>query len=144
MHKFSPRSSALLKTCEPRLIALFTEVVVWYDCTILDNGGARSKELQAKLVADGKSKTMESKHVVDELNPFSRAVDAAAFPVIWPQKDDPHYAQQMGRFYHFAGYVKRVAEQMKLRIRWGGDWDNDLDFTDQTFNDLVHFELIED
>tara|TARA_R110000772_G_scaffold159893_1_gene271073 strand:+ start:774 stop:1091 length:318 start_codon:yes stop_codon:yes gene_type:complete len=27
-------------------------------------------------------------------------------------------------------------------LRWGGDWDSDGDFDDQTFNDLPHWELI--
>ena len=44
----------------------------------------------------------------------------------------------------FAGYVQGVAEQLGIKIRWGGDWDSDFDFKDQTFNDLVHFELRED
>jgi hypothetical protein len=26
-------------------------------------------------------------------------------------------------------------------LRFGMDWDGDLDFSDQTFDDLVHFEL---
>jgi peptidoglycan L-alanyl-D-glutamate endopeptidase CwlK len=30
---------------------------------------------------------------------------------------------------------------IKHRIRWGGDWDMDNDLSDNTFNDLVHFEL---
>ncbi len=46
-------------------------------------------------------------------------------------------------FYYFAGYVKSVADMIDIKIRWGGDWDSDKDFHDQTFNDLCHFELEE-
>jgi peptidoglycan L-alanyl-D-glutamate endopeptidase CwlK len=36
-------------------------------------------------------------------------------------------------------YKKGMIEH---HIRWGGDWDGDQDFRDQTFDDLAHFELI--
>jgi peptidoglycan L-alanyl-D-glutamate endopeptidase CwlK len=49
--------------------------------------------------------------------------------------------KDMKRFYYLAGIVKAVALARKVKIRWGGDWDGDHDFKDQTFNDLVHFEL---
>lgn len=144
MPRLSTASDARLKTCDPRLVALINNVVIYYDCSVLENGGARIPELQAKLVATGASKKLYSKHVISVDKPLSRAVDAAPYPVIWPDKESPNYVAQIGRFYHFAGYVKKTAELMKLGIRYGGDWDGDGDFTDQTFNDLVHFELIED
>lgn len=144
MPKFSSDSISKLKTCDPRLSSLFNNVIPFYDCIVLPNGGARTPELQETLVAEGASKKLNSKHVVTIEKPLSRAVDVAPYPVIWPDKNSPYYIQQYGRFYHFAGYVKKVAETVKLRIRYGGDWDSDLDFMDQTFNDLVHFELIEE
>ena len=36
-----------------------------------------------------------------------------------------------------------VASQMGIKIRWGGDWDRDTDLSDNRFNDLPHFELME-
>ena len=42
----------------------------------------------------------------------------------------------------FGGFVIGLATAMNMRIRWGGDWDMDGDLADQTFNDLVHFELV--
>jgi hypothetical protein len=30
---------------------------------------------------------------------------------------------------------------MGIGLRWGGDWDSDKDFSDQNFDDLVHWEL---
>ena len=41
-----------------------------------------------------------------------------------------------------AGYVMARAYDFGYGIRWGGDWDMDLDVNDQTFNDLVHYELV--
>ena len=32
--------------------------------------------------------------------------------------------------------------KMTQSVRYGGDWDNDKDITNNNFQDLVHFELI--
>ncbi len=49
-----------------------------------------------------------------------------------------------------AGIVIGIADEMyksgevSHKVRWGGDWDRDGDFNDETFKDLWHFELIKD
>jgi len=63
---------------------------------------------------------------------LSHAIDAAPYPIKWGDYK---------RFYHFGGFVKAIALNYNIDIIWGGDFDNDFDFNDQTFNDLVHFEL---
>ncbi len=63
----------------------------------------------------------------------SEAIDAAPYPIDW---DD------LNRFYYFAGYVKGIANEMGIKIRWGGDWDGDTILDDQTFMDLPHFEIL--
>jgi len=103
-------------------------VLEHHDCTILPLGGKRTQEEQLKLVATGKSKTMNSKHLE------GLAIDLAPYPIDW---------NNTKRFYYFAGIVMAVAREMDLKIRWGGDWDRDDDLDDQSFNDLVHFELVE-
>ena len=40
-------------------------------------------------------------------------------------------------------HLLRVAAGLDIEIRWGGDWDGDNEFTDQSFDDLVHFETRE-
>lgn len=131
MPVFGERSQAALTTAHPKLRALFEEVVKGVDCTVIC--GFRGQQEQDLAVAMGKSKKAwpESKH-----NAYpSLAVDVAPFPIDW--KDEK-------RFYFFAGYVKRVAEEMGIKIRFGGDWDGDFDLKDQNFFDLDHFELVED
>ena len=128
MPSFSSRSQEKLDTCHPDLIRLFKEVVKHYDCTILE--GRRSFKRQEKLFAEGKSKTMNSKHLS---NP-SIAVDVAPYPIDW---DD------MQRFYMFVGIVRGVAATMDINVRCGADWDGDLTVKDQNFHDLPHFELID-
>ena len=71
------------------------------------------------------------------------AVDAAPYPVNWGDQGSLRQRQKaIARFYEFAGYVLAVADQQRLQLRWGGDWDMDGDFLDQRFDDLVHFELV--
>lgn len=117
-----------LNTCDLRLVALFKEVIKGYDCTVLD--GMRDKARQNRLFKEGKSKVKypNSRH---NMNP-SCAVDVAPYPIDWDAEES---------FYHFAGYVQGIADAMGIKIRWGGDWDEDNDLYDQSFNDLVHFEL---
>jgi hypothetical protein len=141
MPSFSQSSQDKLSTCENDLQVLFENVVKDYDCTILC--GHRDQATQDLYVSQGKSKTNwpHSKH-----NSYpSRAVDAAPYPIDWAayDPDDPkQWAKRVARYYHFAGYVLGVASRMGIRVRWGGDWDGDRDFTDQSFDDLVHFELL--
>jgi peptidoglycan LD-endopeptidase CwlK len=149
---FGARSRAQLATCDSRIGIVFDDVVEGYDCTFLQ--GARTPAEQAENVRKGVSKTLDSKHVTDESHPLARAGDVAPFPLVWPDESflaalTPElrarirtYVHQVGRFYHFAGYVKARARALGIPLIWGGDWDNDGDFTDQRFDDLDHFELV--
>ena len=128
---YSKNSQARLDTCDPRLRELFNEIIRHYDCAILE--GRRGKQTQNEYHRTGRSKLRwpRSKH---NKTP-SLAVDVAPYPVDW---------NEGRRFYHFAGFVEGVASQMGLRVRWGGDWDGDREFSDQNFHDLPHFELVKE
>lgn len=132
MYKFSQISLNRLSQCDPKLQTLFNRVIEIFDCAILE--GHRSKELQDRYFEDGRSKEKwpKSKH-----NSFpSKAVDVV--PCI---KGKPCYDKLI--CYYFSGLVRGICELEKIQVmmRWGGDWDSDLDFYDQGFNDLVHYEL---
>lgn len=142
MPKFSAVSRAKLDTCDPRLVRLFENIIANYDCSV--EGGARTLEEQRANVAKGVSKTLDSKHVVTPEHPLSRAIDVAPYPVRWPAVGTSSYVHDVARFYVFAGVVKEVARLMALPLRWGGDWDSDGDYRDQLFDDLDHYELVED
>lgn len=129
MPGFSKRSQGKLDSCHPDLVRLFTAVVKEFDCSIIE--GHRGRIRQDKLYRAGASK-VEYPDGGHNKCP-SEAVDAIAYPLDW---GDSH------RHCYFAGYVKGVAQKMGIKIRWGGDWDNDTQVKDQTFNDRVHFELI--
>ena len=130
MASFSQISQDRLDSCDPRLRALFAEVVKNYDCTVIYGYRGEAEQNDAFRLGRSTKQFPNSKH---NQSP-SLAVDVAPYPVDW---------NDLKRFYHFAGFVKGVAKNMGIPIRWGGDWDADNDFKDQRFNDLPHFEIAE-
>jgi peptidoglycan L-alanyl-D-glutamate endopeptidase CwlK len=134
MPQFGRRSKEQLSSCHADLQKLFNEVIKHYDCTILE--GHRSNEEQEELFNQGKSKLKagKSKHN----NTPSLAVDVAPYHIKKPNID----WDCADNFYLFSGYVLGVANQLGIKIRWGGSWDKTLDVRNNKFNDLVHFELV--
>jgi peptidoglycan L-alanyl-D-glutamate endopeptidase CwlK len=135
MPKFSLKSNIKLFQCHRDLQTLFNEVIKHTDCSILV--GYRNELQQNEAYENGKSqlKFPESKHNRDP----SLAVDVVPYPIDW---DD------IPRFIAFGEFVISTAKHLKAigsikhTIRWGGDWDNDGDLTDQKLNDYVHFEIV--
>ena len=129
MPKFGKRSRNNLKTCDNRLQDLFNEVVKHFDCSVLV--GFRDRDGQDTAFNSGHSKLKwpEGKHNTKP----SIAVDVAPYPIDWGDRE---------RFLYFGGLVKGFAYSLGLPLRWGGDWDNDTQLSDNKFDDLVHFELL--
>lgn len=122
-----------LETCSEPLRELILKVSEFYPCVVTE--GHRSKERQDEAFEKGFSKVKwpDGRH-----NSYpSFAVDVAPIDefgrVDWNDKN---------KFYHFAGFVLGVAKTLGIEIRWGGDWNSNLNLKDQTFFDLPHFELV--
>lgn len=145
MPQFGKDSRAKLNTCHKDLQLICEEVIKNIDFTVTE--GAREDAKQMQYFKEGKSKLdgvkQRSKHQVTKEEPLSYAVDIAPYPVNYANKP-----KTLARFYMLAGYMfqasAKLFEEGKIthKIRWGGDWDGDKDFTDNTFDDLPHFELI--
>ena len=129
--KFSARSRENLLTCAPRLQNIFKSVVREFDCTIIE--GHRDEARQNELQRQGKSQLVWPKSAHNS-NP-SRAVDVIAYPIDWRDRE---------RQTLFAGYVLGIARTRNIALRWGGDWNHDFQVADNMFDDLVHFELMEE
>ncbi len=162
MPKHGTRSKNFLSTCTEGIQRVFSQVVKGFDNSILD--GARTPNQQAEKLASGASKTLDSKHIPRKPDGSydpdgkSKAADAAPYPIEWPDErvlkqilgkinndsELKRYIKIVGRYYAFAGYVIGTGDAMGVPLRGGHDWDGDWDFTDQTFDDLVHFEEKED
>lgn len=128
MFPYSKSSQAKLDTCHPDIQRLFTSLSEDWNISILC--GHRNEEDQNKAYESGQSKLKFPQGKHNALP--SLAVDAALYPIDW---------NDTGRHYIFVGMVKQKAKDLGINIRCGADWDSDEITTDQTFNDLVHFEL---
>jgi len=128
MNSFSAKSQNRLNTCHPELIRLFNEVINHRDCSILC--GRRGKEEQDRLFKEKKSRVKYPRSTHNRTP--SLGVDVSPYPLDWGDT---------GRFYMFVGYVQATADRLNIKIRCGADWDGDTETSDQSFNDLVHFEI---
>ena len=130
MPRFGKRSKQRLEGVKTLLVNVLNNTVKIYDIFVIE--GVRSKERQKELYDQGATKVLHSNHM-DGL-----AVDIAPYPY------DPN---DIKRFFYMAGIIKMVSKDLGIRIRWGGDWNEDQEFSGrdpkQTFNDYVHFELKE-
>ena len=128
MARFGKTSKERLATCDERLRKVFNEVIKYIDCSVLE--GHRSEERQNKLFEEGKTKVKYPKGRHNS-SP-SRAVDVTPYPVDWDDRE---------RQTLFAGFVLGIARSMDIKLRWGGDWDRDTQVSNNSFDDLPHFEI---
>jgi peptidoglycan L-alanyl-D-glutamate endopeptidase CwlK len=134
MPAFGAVSVAQLQTCRPALQRLALAVVKGWDCTV-DKGHRPQAEQHAAFLSGASQK--------DWPDGPHNALPSNAFDLYPYPRPDDKTAKGRATYYAFAGYVLGVASQLGIPIRWGGDWDSDHDLMDQTFDDLVHFELKE-
>lgn len=132
MPEFSDRSKNRLSQCTPKIQAWLNELINYIDFAVVC--GHRSQLEQDIAFKNGASKLEwpNSKH-----NGYpSKAVDIVFCDKSGAQVWDEHQAC------YLAGRAMHLAEWMfgKDFVRFGGDWDNDQDTTDQTFMDFCHFE----
>lgn len=142
--KLSKKSLDTLRGVHPALAAVVVLALTTYtkeDFTVIE--GVRSMTRQRALVKQGKSKTLESRHLT------GMAVDLAWYKdgkVSW-STDNTKAFYDMDHSADYEGYqaigvaMKEAAEKLGVPIRWGADWDGDGQHTDHTFLDWVHFEI---
>lgn len=139
MPSFGTASKARLATCKPNLVEICYEVIQHYDFIVLC--GVRLKEAQNEAFRSGHSKLRwpDSRHNVLEEGQRSEAIDIAPYHMI-----SPHIRWNNTReFVFLAGMMRQAAFHLGIPIRWGGNWDRDMNLYDlnRPF-DLVHFELV--
>lgn len=115
--------------------------------------GIREREAQEIAFSTGKSKVKwpQSKH---NLNParnavFSLAIDLYPSDIdmkvlnyqVKTPEDRIRLLKEYQKFYYLAGFIKATAENMGVKVKWGGDFNSDNDFTNDSFIDMPHFEL---
>jgi len=142
MASFGSRSRERLNSCHVDLRLICDEAIKTMDFSVLE--GHRSYSKQREYYKAGRSKLDGVKKKSKHQKTPSEAVDIAPYPIDFKQ-----VAKSKARFYLLAGVMLQASEKLlsegkiSHKLRWGGDWDSDKEFSDQSFDDLPHFELIE-
>jgi peptidoglycan L-alanyl-D-glutamate endopeptidase CwlK len=110
-----------LQGVDQKLVDVVKRAIELTDRDFTVGEGLRTKERQQKLFDEGKSQTLNSKHIT------GRAVD------LWCLKDGK-VTWDKKEYDHLSKFVKAAAEELKVTIRWGGDF--------KSFYDGPHYELI--
>lgn len=136
-YKFSSGSAAKLLTCDPKLRIICEEAIKLFDFRVTE--GFRTVTRQQQLYAQGRTKPGQIVTEIDGVkkkgkhNYFpSKAVDIDPWPVNYNDRE---------RYMHLAGIMLGIAHSLKIKIRWGGDFDKDDDFKDRSGWDLPHYEI---
>jgi peptidoglycan L-alanyl-D-glutamate endopeptidase CwlK len=125
MYKFGKSSKAQLSTCQHELQEVMNLAITKskYDFGISE--GVRTEERQAKLVEEGRSRTLKSRHLANQYG-MSEACDIMVYvdgEVNW----DIKYYKSVARA------VFESAIELSIPVEWGGLWEN--------FTDGPHFQL---
>ncbi len=108
--------------------------------------GVRTLARQRQLVAEGRSRTMRSKHLVQS-DGFGHAVDLYPSPINMSVINSPSanpglYGKEIFRFGVLSGVMLSAARRRGIIVVNGADWDGDGETLDHTFFDAPHFELV--
>lgn len=125
-----PQSSLdKLKGVHPDLVKVILRAAEISELNFIVTEGLRSVERQKKLVAEGKSRTMKSKHLTGD------AVDVAVWFDYDKDKvvDSNEISWKFEVYKALSVYIKEAAKQVGVDIEWGGDWS--------TFKDGPHYQM---
>jgi len=147
---FGLNSTNQLNTLAEPLRLVLLKAVESYDFSITE--GRRTLDTQIRNIRSGASKTIDSRHIprdargVYDPQGLSEAADLVPYQKgvnPWPQSGDTseEVAKKHRRFYFMQGILYQAAKELDVDVRIGVDWDGDLDFFDQDFDDMGHIEL---
>ena len=108
--RLSQRSLSRLEGVKPELVSVVKRAI---QITAVDFGvteGLRSIETQRKYVTQGKSQTMNSKHLTGD------AVDLVAYI-------DGQISWELNVYDNIADAMKQAAEEYNVALRWGAAWN---------------------
>lgn len=123
---FGKRSLTNLQGVHPDLVKVCHRALELSDIDFSVIEGLRTYQRQKELVAKGASKTLNSRHLT------GHAVDIAPYPIDWNDK---------AKFIALSKFMFQAAKELNVKIRWGGDWNENGDWRDEKFFDSPHYEL---
>lgn len=127
---FGKRSKNNLLCVHPKLVEVMTRALDYteYDFTV--TAGIRTVEQQRQYVAEGKSKTMKSYHLIQP-DGFGHAVDIVA---LVPQPNGKSEISWNEKYYwKINEAVQKAANEIGVKVVAGVTWKN--------FQDCPHFEI---
>lgn len=169
MPTLSKESKAIIATCHRDIRVLCNAVIQLVDYKAIY--GWRGREDQNRLKEQGFSKLSfpfsrhnyvatdldEKQYQVKAGDPFSKAIDWAPWyrdglHVRWGnerQYTPAERAKIIQGFCYVAGHFMAIGKLYLMQgiithdVRWGGDWNQNQDRLDETFDDLGHIELVD-
>lgn len=118
--KFSEKSINNLKNIHPDLVQLAFKALELSTIDFSITEGVRSIERQKQLVKEGKSQTLNSRHL------SGHAIDVFAYPTSSGSWEFKYYQD-------IATAFKMASATLDIPVEWGGDW--------KPFCDGPHFQL---
>jgi peptidoglycan L-alanyl-D-glutamate endopeptidase CwlK len=138
-YSLSQRSISNLRGVHPDLVAVVKRAIEITEQDFIVIEGVRTQERQDELWAQGRTKPGQivtwtkdaSSHGIGK-DGYGHAVDICPFPVDWNSimKFDLIYVAMMA-----------AAQELGVRLRYGGDWDMDGKLREKGETDSPHFEL---
>lgn len=120
-HRFGSRSIQRLQGVHPELVLIASRALLYSEVDFGISDGLRELSTQKRYVAEGKSKTLKSKHLTGD------AIDVVAYVYGKANWSWPYYEKINEAF-------QRAASELGIKIQWGGNWER--------FKDGVHFERV--
>lgn len=115
---FSTRSKNNLKGVHPDLVWVISRAIVLSQYDFIVTEGLRTLERQKKLKAEGKSKTLNSKHL-KQADGYGHAIDVAA---LVPTGGKSTVSWDTKYYKAIADAVMQAARELGVKITWGGSW----------------------
>lgn len=125
-YKLGKKSLSKLEGVDPRLVKVIKRAIELTEVDFTITEGLRSKATQALYVKQGKSQTMNSKHLV------GLAVDLAAWvngTVNW----------NFDYYFKIADAVREASIELGIKVKWGGAWRylNDYDSSKKAYDAYI-------
>jgi peptidoglycan L-alanyl-D-glutamate endopeptidase CwlK len=146
MFVFGARSLRKLDKVHPKLILGLSRGLLYTPYDFAIDNGLRTMVEQYEYLAAGKSWTLKSKHLVQP-DGYCHAVDIRA---VGDLNGDGHVdhtdrSRTWDRKIYTAIWAQALFKafgELRIAVRWGGDWDCDGDTGDTKHFDGPHIELI--
>ena len=108
--KLSARSLKRLEGVDPKLVEVVKRAIELTSVDFAVTEGLRSAATQKKFVAQGKSQTMNSKHLTGD------AVDLVAYV-------GKNISWELNLYDNIADAMKQAAKERGVSLRWGAAWN---------------------